>query len=417
MKLSLVYRDQSRLSLIILRGLSILAKFVFTTLYFKYSEAGFGSYSLLATTLVLLVFLLGMDFYSYANRAILAPGSQPVKILFNQFSLYFILYIILLPLVFFIYHNEGFAPDYFYLFYLVLVTEHLNYELYRLFFVFKKPLAANINLFLRNGFWVLLAAFYLYKQNKIDLPLILVLWLMGNTAALVFSLSVIMFKQRGVKFADFIWDKDWIVKGLYISLPYILGSLAYKTIEFSDRYLIDYFLDKKALGIYAFFANMANVLNIVLFTMVVSVLYPPLVESILKKQKTRFDKIYRQFKRELWLLAISGSIGLLILLPLLLMYIDKAQYLNQFYVFLLLLIANILLNFSFAFHFVIYAYHKDWKIFKATAYGAITNILLNILLIPFCGIGGAAVATLVSFMLVALLKYKEAHKLLKIYSQ
>ncbi len=405
-----------RLYLIVLRGLSILAKFLFTTLFFKYSEVDFGAYSLMATTLVLFVFVLGMDFYSYANRAILAQGSQVVKILFNQFSLYFILYVIFFPLIYYIYKLEHFNPAFFYLFYLVLISEHLNYELYRLFFVFKKPLAANINLFLRNGFWVLLAAIYLFWHNAINLSLIYQLWLGGNMVALIFSLILVFNQADSLNKDHLVWDKKWIAKGLYVSLPFLLGSLAYKTIEFSDRYLIDYFLDKKALGVYAFFANMANVLNIVLFTLVVSVLYPPLVESIMKKQIGKFKIIYRQFKKELFYLALAGGAGLAVLLPLILKYIGKEQYLDQYVVFLLLLAGNIILNFSFLFHFVIYAYRRDWKIFKATAYGAGINVVLNIFLIPLWGIAGAAVATLVSFLLVTLVKYKDAHKLLQSYS-
>jgi len=405
------YWNKSKMYLLVLRGISVGAKFFFTTLYFQYSESAFGAYSLLATTLFLLIFLMGLDFYTYANRAVLEPGSNPQKIIFNQFIFYTLLYALLYFPVKFIFMGLNFAPDLFYLFYAVLITEHLNFEFYRLFFVFKKPLAANWNLFFRNGLWVLLAAGYLLWYHSINLPVILKLWLAGNLLALLFSFSVIWIKRYKVEKQNLVLDKQWILKGLVVSAPYILGSLAYKTIEFSDRYLIDYFMDKTAVGVYSFFANMANVLNIVLFTLVVSVLYPGLVESIMHTDKIKFQKIYRQFKKEILLTAAGVGGVLVIVLPILLVYIQKEKYLQDFYVFLLLLGANILLNLSFLYHFIIYAYKKDWKIFKATAWGALLNIILNIVLIPLMGIGGAALATFVSFALVAFLKYLDAKQL------
>ncbi len=406
--------DRSKFYLITLRGISVLAKFLFTTFYFKYSEVAFGEYSLVATTIVLLVFLMGMDFYSYANRAILEPGSHPQKIIFNQFVLYIILYIILLPVVYLIFKLEHFLMHYFWLFYLVLITEHLNLEFYRLMFVFKKPLAANINLFLRNALWVLVAVLFLLVYKRIDIYTVLALWLAGNMAALLFSFAISLTKRQKISLQHFKFDKSWIIKGVYVSLPYILGSLAYKTIEFSDRYLIDFYLGKKAVGIYAFFANMANVLNIVLFTLVISVLYPVMVESIMKQQKHLFRQTYERFKKEIIYYALATGLLLSVFLPVVLIYIGKTAYVSQIYIFGLLLLANMALNWSFLYHFVIYAHKKDWQIFKATAWAAVVNILLNVILIPDWGIAGAAMATLMSFSVLVVLKYKQA-KILMIF--
>ncbi len=404
--------DRSKLKLLLLRGVSIIAKFLFTSLYFRYSEAGFGEYSLIATTILLLVFLLGMDFYSYANRAILEPGSNPQKIIFNQFSLYFILYVLLSPVVYLIFNAAGFNPDYLPLFFLVLITEHLNFEFYRLLFVFKNPLAANLNLFFRNAFWVLAASLWLFVYDLIDVKTVLWFWLAGDLLALLFSLGISWTKRHKISLQSFKLDKQWIIKGLVVSLPYILGSLAYKTIEFSDRYLIDYFLDKHAVGVYAFFSNMANVLNIILFTLVISVLYPGLVESIMHKKQNEFKRKFKQFRKEIFIYGIATGVMLLVLLPLVLYVIGKTQYDAQLHIFILLVLSNMALNFSFLYHFVIYAFRKDWRIFKATALAALLNIVLNWFLIPVWGIAGAAIATLASFVLIAVLKYFDANKLL-----
>jgi len=357
-----------------------------------------------ATTILLLVFALGMDFYSYANRAVLTPETNTQKIIFNQFSFYAILYVLLIPLVYVIFRIAKFDLIYLWLFYIVLITEHLNYEFYRLLFVFKKSTQANINLFLRNGLWVLFASWQMYLYKEITIEQVLWYWLVGNILALLYTLILIIGVRHKIDKQNFEWDKKWIKSGLIVSIPYILATLAYKTIEFSDRYMIDYFLDKKQVGIYSFFANMANVLNIALFTLVISIIYPKMVTAIMNKNTVDFKKYYSQMKKETIFYAIGVSVVLAILLPIVLMAIHKNVYLKQFYVFFLLILGNFFLNLSFIYHFVIYAHHKDWQIFKATAIAALVNILLNFLLIPLWGIAGASIATLISFTIVLFVK-------------
>lgn len=385
-----------------------MAKFLFTVLFFKYSESLFGEYSLLAVTVLLLVYVMGADFYSYANRELLVPGADKQKIIYNQFLFYVFLYVLLIFPVYWIYKFLGFPPQYFGLFYLVLITEHLSFEFYRLLFIFKKPLAANINLFLRNGLWVFALVYLLIKDEKIDIPLILQYWLAGNLASLIFSGFIIAGKRKKMEFSSFSTDLNWIKKGLIISFPYILGTIAYKTIEFSDRYMIDYFMDKKAVGVYSFFANMANVMNIVLFTIVVSVLYPYIIEGVMENNHKKVSQYYGRFKKEIVGWSVFLLLGLSVLLPLILKNIGKEQYLSDFYVFVLLAISNFFLNLSFLYHYIIYAHKRDWLIFKATFAGALANIFLNMILIPLWGIGGAAAATFISFLIILILKRKDS---------
>ncbi len=398
--------------LLFIRGISVLAKFLFTILFFKYSEEIFGEYSLLAVTVLLLVYVLGADFYSYANRELLHPAANKQKIIYNQFILYFVIYILLFPFIYLLFKKLNFPFSYFYWFYFVLITEHLSFEFYRLLFLFKKPIAANINLFLRNGLWVLAVVLWLIIKKEINLMLILKFWLSGNIASLFFSLMIVMNKRHKIILKDLQLDANWIKKGIVISFPFFLGTVAYKTIEFADRYMIDFFLDKKAVGVYSFFANMANVMNIVLFTLVVSIFYPYIVEGIMEKDKPKVSKYYHKFKKEILQWSMFLLVVLSILLPLVLFFIGKQKYLPDFYVFLLLAISNFFLNLSFLYHYIIYAHKKDWIIFKATFIGALVNIILNLILIPLWGIGGAALATFLSFLIILLIKRKEAAALM-----
>ena len=58
---------------------------------------------------------------------------------------------------------------------------------------------------------------------------------------------------------------------------------------------------------------------------------------------------------------------------------------------------------------------KDSKIFaKSTLYGAFTNILLNLLLVPFIGVLGASIATALSYLEVWAFRYWHSRKYIKI---
>ncbi|KRP04387.1 MAG: hypothetical protein ABR94_00945 [Sphingobacteriales bacterium BACL12 MAG-120802-bin5] len=61
-------------------------------------------------------------------------------------------------------------------------------------------------------------------------------------------------------------------------------------------------------------------------------------------------------------------------------------------------------NMSLVFHYVLYVRKRDKSIVYATLIAAGVNMVLNFILIPPLGIMGAAISTLVSMLLVLLLK-------------
>ena len=82
-----------------------------------------------------------------------------------------------------------------------------------------------------------------------------------------------MYLKRDYDFKDLTeainWD--WIKNGVKVSIPFFIGTLAYKVIEFSDRYMIDYYMTKADVGVYVFFGGIANTVNIVVFTLVIMI--------------------------------------------------------------------------------------------------------------------------------------------------
>ena len=135
---------------------------------------------------------MGMDFYSFNNREILqnptVNAGQNIK---DQFALFFYIYIIILPLLYFVGLFEFIGKTYILLFYLILIFDHISLELYRLLVVFSKPIQANINLFLRTGIWILvLISAWHYELNDLkNLKSVFYFWMIGSIISVIYSIA------------------------------------------------------------------------------------------------------------------------------------------------------------------------------------------------------------------------------------
>lgn len=168
--------------------------------------------------------------------------------------------------------------------------------------------------------------------------------------------------------------------------------------------MIDWFLDKEQVGIYSFYANFANIVNITVNTITITLIVPNLLRAVSSNEVKRIKIKIHQFSKELYLTTTLVSVCIIILIFPTLSWLDKPEFSNELSTYFIILLANIIFNLSLLYHFLLYAYKKDREIFKPTVYASITNIVLNIVLIPRFGIISAAISTLVSAILIFILK-------------
>ena len=177
---------------LILRGLTLGSKFLLSIYLVKFlSLEANGEYGIFVATVSLLTYILGMDFYSFNNREILqnniADAGNKIK---NQFILFFYIYLIVLPLLYFLGLFNFIGDEYLLLFYVILIFDHISTELYRLLVVFSKPIQANINLFLRTGIWILvLISAWHYNLNDLkNLESVFYFWMIGSVISVIYSI-------------------------------------------------------------------------------------------------------------------------------------------------------------------------------------------------------------------------------------
>ncbi len=367
----------------------------------------YGVLSLIMTTLTFLIFFLGLDFYNFSHREIIEKNGEKIQFLINQFWFHLSCYIIYIPIIYFIFSNDVVPLEYIIPFYALMILEHMGQELFRLFNLFNKPNHANFTLLIRTAIWIgiMLTVECLIFKRELTIMHLLYYWIGGSFLAIIYSLIYIgigEFKSQEINF--FSVDYKWIKKGVKVSMPFFFGTIAYKIIEYSDRYMIDWFLDKEQVGIYSFYANFANIVNIIVNTITITLIVPNLLRAVSSNEVMRIKTITQQFSKELYLTTILISICVIVLIFPTLKWLNKPEFSNELTTYFIILVANVIFNLSLLYHFLLYAYKNDEAIFKPTLYASITNIFLNIVLIPKFGIIAAAISTLVSVTLILILK-------------
>jgi O-antigen/teichoic acid export membrane protein len=394
---------------IFLRGTTVLLKFILSVLVIKkLSIEEFGVFGLFQSTIIISTFILGFDFYNFTSREILKENAKSVSYYFiNQLAFHLVVYILIVPLTFFVFISGIIHANYLWLFVLILISEHLSQELYRLLIILNKSVAATTLLFLRSGLWVLFLYFF-WTQNilTVNINSILFLWLLGAISSVLLG-----FKFANLNTINKINFK-WIIYGVKVSLPFFIGTILYKIIEFSGRYFLSFYHSETEVGVYTFFTSISNILFVFVQTIVIIELYPKLIKAKNNGQE-EFFLMLRIFKKQIIQYSIIGIVLSIICIYPLLWFLDKTALFESVFAYLLLLVSTLFFCFSFISHYALYVNKKDFDILKATIISFIFNISLSFVLIPRFAVLGAALAQLSTFAIMFIIKsiYWEKQKL------
>ncbi len=398
---------------LIIRGSATIIKLAFTLfLGSVFTESEFGLYSLIISSIYISLILIGFDIYLDCNRKIIKKDNQENQdfILNNQLAAYIPFYIIFLTIIFFI--PERIIPkDFIFLFFSISIIEHLNSEIFRLLLALRKTVIANLLFFIRNAFWPLVVLILYYFNFHFTISILLSYWLYASILALIIGVT---FLSKKYKIDLSLIDKKTIT-GIYkYAFIFFIGTVAYKVVEFSDRYFIDYYLEKESVGIYSLYSQFGSILNTIIFTIVISIGYPKLLKAIYANDIKLILKERNYMLTEILTISVITLFGGYLLLDTLLTMINKRLYFEYDYLFYLVIISNIIFNISYVYHFIMIGYQKDFKITIITLIGAGINILLNIILIPKLGIIGAIYSKMFAFIFILGSKYLSHKKLVQI---
>lgn len=392
---------------VVIRSLTLASKFVLIFFIAKYlSPEEMGEYGLFTITIGIAIYFLGMDFYIFNTREILSSEkSEQVYLIRDQIIFHILVYLFVLPMLIFVFFSGTLSWKYAPWFYILLILEHLSQESSRLLITISRPLISNIVQFVRSGLWVYFAVAVAAMWSEMrNLTTLWFLWCIGGISSLWISCWIL--KKSGI-YIDFnrSINWQWIRKGLKQSSLFFLSTLALMITQYIDRYLLKYYYGESLVGVYTFYCNIANVIQVFIYTGIIVIIHPKIIQAY---QKNKVDE-YRALMKKLSTAVIVGTIPLSLLAAVaikpILMLVNKSAYQDHLTAYWILLIAVVINVLGQIPHYALYAKKKDKAIFISTICAMSVSILMNILLIPIYGLIGAAMSSVLSMITLASIKF------------
>jgi len=317
-----------------------------------------GAFGLVTATISVSLYFVGLDFYVYTTREILAPikNKSTGNIIYNQGVFFLLTYIFLFLVWPYITHYSQitmFAT----IALALVISEHLSQEIYRFLITLKKNKFANFCLFLRSGAWCyVIIPFVFLKQ--VCLSDIFYTWLFFSVLSVLIGLIYLKYSDL-LRVSCFVPDVKWIVNGVKICAFFFIGTISLRAINYLDKVIAVRFLDLNVIGAYVFYAGIGSAIQSVIDVLIMTRYYPDVVKFVQENDETNANLSMKKFKvnnlKVNLLLYFSGGI----FCYLVALMTNKEIYINSFFVFIFIGIANIISNISMPYHYWIYAKKKD----------------------------------------------------------
>ncbi|MCA1060806.1 oligosaccharide flippase family protein [Rossellomorea aquimaris] len=200
-------------------------------------------------------------------------------------------------------------------------------------------------------------------------------------------------------------DKEMIREVVIYSVPFIAALSMEAIILNTDRYLIGWMMDTKAVGIYAVSYDLAKQILFLLMMIINLAAYPLVVKALETGGIKECQKQLNQNTTLLLMVSFPATAGMILLsssftdIFLGEQFQGKAAIIFSLIAFAIFIQGFKMYYFDLAFQLGKNTKLQIWPVLAA----AVLNVLLNLLLIPKYGIFGSAYATIISYILSVLL--------------
>lgn len=363
-----------------------------------FSEADVGLFGLVTATTMIAVYALGLEYHVVNTRTILSSlGSEKGPLIRDQLVLHLLSYILFAPALSLVFLFDLLPWDVFFLVYLLAITEHLSQECFRLLLVLEFAPMANMILFVRQALWVFpFVALSEIEPSLRDMRVLFVFWLGGGALSVFITWRFLSVRRIGQTMGRGV---DWqrLRLGLRAALPFFLSSGIVVVIQYVDRYFVRAFTDFSLLGVYTLFGTASNVAHTLVYTGVISILFPRLMSAYYGARKKEYrEAMGKLASYSVGMLALFSVLAALFAMPLISM-LDRPLYAQNLDILYYLFIAVFLNILSQLPHYILYVEKKDKQIVISAVLAFITCLVGSVLFVPEHGIHGAAGVSVASF--------------------
>ena len=193
-------------------------------------------------------------------------------------------------------------------------------------------------------------------------------------------------------------------------VPLIPNSISWWISDSSDRYILEFFWGASVIGVYAIAYKIPSIVSI-LSTILTSAWQISAVDDFgSEESRNFFSDVYQKYAS----VYVMASAVIILFIKVIARILFSGEFFEAWKYAAILLIAVVFQAMN-GFLGIIYAASKKTKaIFVTTILGAGINIVLNILFIPTMGALGAAIATLISYIVVWAARLYDTRKILPI---
>jgi len=196
------------------------------------------------------------------------------------------------------------------------------------------------------------------------------------------------------------------------SLPLVFNALIILIISWADTMLLGIFRTTKEIGLYNAAIPLANLMYV--FPNALLIIFLPILTTLhVQKEKESFITLYKTITKWIITFNIAILIAFLILKKEILIAAFGQEYASASLACIILSIGNLLYYAALTSNNVLLTLKKTKYIFLISAIGAGSNILLNLYMIPKYGFLGAAITTLFSQLIMAIMLYAKSKSLLE----
>lgn len=239
-------------------------------------------------------------------------------------------------------------------------------------------------------------------KSGFDLEQLIVFFVLAKFVFLVTSF-IFFIKKYSFKDLDF---KNTLPyrEAILFGLPLLVAGLANWILHLSDRLVLGWYLDIDSVGQYG--------LSYTLATMIAGLgspfwnpLYPQIAKLKSEGNIEAIKSLCKQYNTLFFLIAFPAATGLIAVSQSLVEVLGTRDFVISPLVFAFIVGGVLSDQVASCAHYIVNLFRSSSIILWAAIVGGALNIVLNIALVPALGIMGAAIATLVSFMVYDTILY------------
>lgn len=218
--------------------------------------------------------------------------------------------------------------------------------------------------------------------------------------ALLTALALLLaYRVSGERVTHWRWDRGWNRRLLREAVPMVLSGVVLMIYLRIDQVMLGMLTDGAQVGFYAAAVRIAEVWYFVP-TVIVSSVFPALV-ALHRSDQALFQMKMQRLYALLAFLGYAVALPVTLLAPWLIQLLFGTAYQPAAPLLAVLIWAGLFANISVARNSYLIAINSPRALFWFSICGAVSNIVLNLLLIPALGGMGAVFATLFSYWFAA----------------